>query len=477
MVNLTGLTSDQQQALKQLNEWYKSPSLIMTLEGYAGTGKTYILNKFIKDIVVHSCCVTAPTHKAVRIVENAVGKKGRTLQSLHGLRPDFNLEGFNIGSIKFDSLADPAIKNFKIVIIDEASMINSSLYELNEIRARQYNCKILYVGDSYQLPPVKESISKVFTGANKVTLNTIVRQDKNNPIHEMLSILRDDIKHGTAKFINYIVNNKEAINDKGEGFKVLRSSEFNKELIDVFSSKEFEKDLDYVRYTAWTNDSINKFNTYIRTKIIPDNKAIVSVDDLFTGYKTIVNDYNTPIILNSEDYIVENVEERISDFGFNCFRTTLRSAYTFMPTSVDIVNHKDESFVNYYKKLNNLHYTAFYATATERSKRWKQYFEFKDRFLTLVKFNLKDSGSDESRGRVDKDIDYGYGLTTHKCQGSTYKNIFVNVDDIAFYKDNKGKLSLRKDYGKNTDITDLRNKLLYVAISRVSKKAVLLLNI
>jgi exodeoxyribonuclease-5 len=49
------------------------------------------------------------------------------------------------------------------------------------------------------------------------------------------------------------------------------------------------------------------------------------------------------------------------------------------------------------------------------------------------------------------DIRHCYALTTHKHQGSTYQNIFIDVNDIY----------------SNYDV-EQRNKLLYVAMTRAT---------
>ncbi len=472
-IDKMGFTPSQRDAVLALTKWYNSNELICTLRGHAGTGKTYILDYFVNQVIKHSVVVTAPTHKAVRIVEKRIGKKSKTLQSLHGLRVNVNLETFNIDKIQFDPFGEPSFANYKIVIIDECSMINSSLYDLNEQRARQYKTKILYVGDDKQLPPVGENLSRCFTCKNQVVLNEIVRQDKDNPMLTLLSLLRDDIEHGTSKFISHIVTNKEVINSKGEGYETLKTKPFTQKVVEVFNDKRFESNLDFVRYTAWTNKSIKEWNSFIRKKILPSSDNVVTIDDVFTGYKTIVDEFLKPIIINSEDYIVANVEYRRSDYGFFVYRTVLRNVYDNGTSAVEIVDHKHSSFIKYYNKLNNLHFEAIYSTAMERGRKWKEYYNFKDRYLCLVNFDLKDNGKSKSRGTVTRDIDYGFGLTTHKCQGSTYENIFINVQDIAYYNDGS---SIRLiNYDKNAIL--LRNKLLYVAASRASKKCYFLLNI
>jgi len=151
----TGLYKSQVLALNKLSDWWNSSDKECVISGFAGTGKTYLIKYFLTNIVNKTYIVTAPTHKALRVIENQIGSKGLTLQSLHGLKPNVELSTFDIDNLNFDSIGTTKIQNYSLVIIDEASMINKDLFELNRHRSKEYNVKILYLGDPYQLPPVK----------------------------------------------------------------------------------------------------------------------------------------------------------------------------------------------------------------------------------------------------------------------------------------------------------------------------------
>ena len=56
------------------------------------------------------------------------------------------------------------------------------------------------------------------------------------------------------------------------------------------------------------------------------------------------------------------------------------------------------------------------------------------------------------------DISYGYCITVHKSQGSTYKNVFIDAKNILEYN--------RKDF--------INYKCLYTAITRASNKVYML---
>ena len=461
-------SESQSKAVDKFTEWYKDPTkLIFTLYGAAGTGKTYLIRHLLNSVINQSSCVSAPTHKAVRVIEHMTGRKGKTLQSLHGLRPNFNLEKFNIDNVKFDSLGNIYFRNYKIVLIDECSQIGSDLQDLNELRARQYNTKILYIGDAYQLPPVGERLSRTFEVDDKFELTDIIRQEDTNPLLRMFKLIRSDILNNGSTFLEYINKNRRDVNEKGEGYLVVSKEDF-KHLIKIyFNNDKFFNNTSYCRYAAWTNNSINTWNSYIRGLLIEDTN-VLSKDDLLTGYKTIVNEYLSPILINSEDYIVKDVIDRVSESDFKTYITTLQSIYDSSASFVNIIDHKDsDAFLRFYRQVDYLHRNAMYAKAADRGRIWREYFEFKDRHLVLTSFPIKDDRSKNGiRAWVNKDIDYGYGLTVHKLQGSTIENIFVNLFDICFI----GNKRISSVEG-----VELRNKLIYTALSRASKLAIILI--
>ena len=468
-----GFSNSQELMIKDFTEWWNTDNLIYTITGAAGTGKTYILNYLIRNVMKgKKIAVTAPTHKAVRVIEIMTGVKGRTIHSLHGLRPNTALETFNIDSVKYDSLGTIHIKNYEIVIIDECSQINAGLFKLNELRARQYNVRIIYVGDRFQLPPVKEKISLSFNQSHVFELTDIVRQEKGNPLLELLSIAREDVKNGKLTSIDYLKANPTNLDvEKDVGYIVLSDKDFANSCVSHFVSDEFSKDIDYCRYGAYTNDTILNWNKYVRSKIIPNNTEILDKNDVLLSYQNIVDANMNPIIINSEDYIIDDIYDRYSEHGFREFVVNLRAVTDGRPASVMIVDHLHLTFKYFYTVLNHLHEVAYYAHVNVRTQRWKEYYAFKNNHLVMIEFALiKPDG--QSRGWVKKDIDYGYGCTIHKLQGSTIKNIFINIRDIVYYKKNN-KYYRYTDFSK--DYNDIMLKLIYTALSRASNKAIILL--
>jgi hypothetical protein len=69
-----------------------------------------------------------------------------------------------------------------------------------------------------------------------------------------------------------------------------------------------------------------------------------------------------------------------------------------------------------------------------------------------------------SNGRIlfSRDLDYGFAITSHRAQGSTYRNVFVDINDMIYDK-----------YGHPYTNRDEMLRRLYVACSRASNQLVL----
>lgn len=452
-------TKDQKVALNNMLEWAKNNVWRHTLNGAAGTGKTTITRLFINKVRIPSykIAVTAPTHKAKKVIAKATGYRAQTIQKLLGLRPNVEMDNFNPNRPVFLPLADDAIGDYSIVIIDEASMLNTAAFNLIKEKAEKYGVKVLFLGDSYQLPPVGEFISPVFKGEKEYisTLSTVVRQESTNPMTQMLINMREDIKFKSNKTITQMIQNgRDLYSDTG--YKVLKTKAekegeetFGNALLKMYLSTEYEYNPDYIKFLAWTNKSVETWSEAIRNKILKDKARDLNKDEFLIGYKTIVNKkYNKIIIENSEDYRIVHVEKRTSDEGFLGYDTVIVNSND-VERRVFIIDYKDEetekAFIN---KVMTL-----ISEAGKDRRQWKQYYKFVESHLSLKTYNYPGS----QKTLIGKSLYYSYGITVHKSQGSTYDNVAVNLPNLYLNrKDNE------------------RNRLIYVALSRASKMNILM---
>ena len=463
-------TKDQRLAIDGIIDFcsgdFDNNNFITGLVGAGGTGKTFITNYIIEHCQYSNSVIkcTSSTHKACRVFSQAIGyKKVDTIQSTFGLRLDLALEDFNPDNPQFNPKAKPKLDNIKLLIIDEASMIPAKLITYINKKCKELEIKILYIGDSSQLPPVNEKQSIAFkTCAQVYELKQIVRQENTNPIKDLLDMLRYDIEHKTYRFIEYISKHVGEMfyNEQGYGFSVVGPQQF-KNAIDIsFSDEKYTENIDLYRIIAYTNNKVNTWNHYIRNNIIKDaDKGIITINDLIMSYQTIVNEFNEVVVNNSEEYIIKDIVNYVENkYGFKGYLLKFQMIHGGKITKpLFVIDHTDKfTILQYDKVLSDLIKSAKNATGGTRAKKWNEYYEFKKKYLLAT--NIVKGG----KLAYSRDLDYGFAITSHKSQGSTYNTVFVDLNDMIFDKNNN----------IYTNIDDLLRRL-YVACSRASHNLVL----
>ena len=466
-------TNDQQKAINGIIDFIAKPfdskNFVVGLTGAGGTGKTFVTNYIIRNCKYTTSVIkcASPTHKACRVFGEAIDRiiKVETIQSVFGFRLNLKLEDFDPNNPQFDPLSTPKLENIKVLIIDEASMLPSKLVTYIYNKCKELKIKVIFIGDSYQLPPVNERSSIAFKRctAGLYELKEIVRQESNNPIIDILKLLRYDIEHKTYRFISYISNHIDTFNynENGEGFYICNRNEFINTINLKFNDKEYTSNIDMYRIIAYTNVSVTSWNNYIRNNIIKDsNKGIITKNDLIMSYVTIVDEFNRIIINNSEEYIINDIVDFIDDkYELKGYLIKFQLVHGGMITKpIFVINHTDKyTILKYNQILTNLINTAKQAVNSTRASKWRDYFKFKDNYLIAANIINKQGSIVYSR-----DLDYGFAITAHKSQGSTYNTVFVDANDIIYNKN-------------GTPYTDYEEMLrrLYVSCSRASKNLII----
>lgn len=462
-----GFTNDQRLAYDELiefiNDEFDKDNFKRALVGPAGTGKTYLIRALIKNCnrSYSSIGLAAPTHKACRVLDESVkipNIKTNTLQSDLGLRINFDLEKFNIDNPPFDPKGRIKIGNYKIYIVDEASMINKGLCKFLEKTCVSNQCKIIYIGDDYQLPPVNEKYSAAFQGIKIHFLRQVVRQDDDNPVKNLLNLLRYDIEHKQHNFLNMLINTPVSYNvDYTKGYECVRGNDFARKIYTYFNDERLTKDVDYCKVIGYTNNNVIYWNNFIRNNIITDsNKSIITKNDLILSYVSMVDEFNALIIKNSEDYVLKDIVNfSHTKYDLKGFMVRFIAVYGGKVTQpFFILDHTDPYSLNRYVQISRELIDTASKASSGRAQHWSNYYKFKESCLLLT--DIKDLSGKKIFSR---DLDYGFAVTAHKSQGSTFDSVFVDVRDIVFDK-----------YGQPRTDIDLVNRLLYVACSRCKNK-------
>ena len=470
-VSTSNFTNDQLKAYDELMKFIDSPfdskDYKRALIGAAGTGKTFLVRALLSNSTLSYSLIglSAPTHKACRVLGESIhisGIKVNTIQSDLGLRLNFDIDKFDPNNPPFDPKGKIKIGNYKLYIVDEASMINSRLCIFLEKTCVSNKCKIIFIGDDSQLAPVGEKYSSAFRNIKSYSLKQIVRQGEDNPVSYLLELLRYDINHKTYKFLNYIQRFKEQFNaDYTKGYQVCDANTFNQTVYNNFNDEELTRNVDYAKVISYTNLNVSSWNKFIRNSIIADSdKSILTKNDLIISYVTIVNEFNDCVIKNSEEYIINDIQNftdsRYDKNGLKGFLVKFQAIHGGdITTPLFVIDHTDSYTVQRYVQINNsMIEAAKTARANIRNEKWKSYFAFKEYCLLMVNILSPDGKIITSRS-----LDYGFALTSHKSQGSTFDTALVDVNDIVFDK-----------YGQPYTDAEEVNRRLYVACSRCKNK-------
>jgi exodeoxyribonuclease-5 len=470
IIDLESLNSDQRKAFDELVRFVCDPldDSVYVLKGWAGTGKTYCVSVLVRYVLnsVHpthnwyKIAVTGPTNKSVRVIKKTSGlKNGRvTFQTIHKLlgltekiTSDGKQEFVNQGDFK------PQINSIKLLIIDEVSMLNDDLF--HEILKYRGKIKIICMGDPAQIPPVgrpdcipfREELASAYR-IKTLDLKRIMRQKEGNAIIESSVAIRSDLG-GSKNPVEPVTK----LNPNGEGIEFLNLNDpeirrgFSERLKEYFVTEDFKKDSEYAKIIAWRNKTVATMNDVIR-RVIYGDEALGS--KILVGEKLIANSpiiQGETVVLNTnEEFTVESFTIKSDDLRYQVSdhpdADPLAVTLKYYDAVVSYIDDEDDKIkINIeilhedsegeFKKLANI----FKLRAIEKkgkNKSWIIYYNFLRKYA---------------------DVNYGYCITAHKSQGSTYNTTFVLEDDIDM----------------NWDIVE-RNRIKYTAYTRASRKVYVL---
>lgn len=173
---------------------------MMTLEGYAGTGKTTIVGALVRFFGHRlKVAVAAPTNKAVAVLADKIGESASALIEFGSIHSFLGLRMTERDDGRHDCVAsgDSTLHHFDLAIIDECSMIGPDLFGRIVTTASSNNVRILFVGDPAQLPPVDSNGEQSPTFSHvqhKALLTEVVRQAADNPIISLSMKIRAAIE-------------------------------------------------------------------------------------------------------------------------------------------------------------------------------------------------------------------------------------------------------------------------------------------
>lgn len=394
------LNQDQQNAITEILTFLVSDEREYSLSGAAGTGKTfvmlYVINRLLDDYAVmcgllnvphraFQIALTATTNKAAEVLTQTTGKLASTIHSFLGLKL---IEDYDTGATS----CKPDPRNQKTIVdtllfIDEASMINEELHGYIT-RLVGEGCKIIYLGDRYQMAPVREEVSPVYSVPKRESeLLQPMRNGHNQALVALSAQLRQTVKDGVF----------HPIHGHPGSIDYLTAENAEQAVRHVFSQERPD-----ARILCYTNDRVQQFNDFIR--------HLRGYQRMFQPGETVINakvlDIKTKLLRVEEEFIVKEVYPDL-------FPIQIDDAN---PESVmDVYRIElakpDQELVHYTVNVpaNPAQYRAILRYYAEK-KNWPCYFKAKE---------------------IAADLRPRDASTVYKAQGSTYDTVFLDLTNIT----------------------------------------------
>lgn len=374
------LNAGQTLASEGFLEFLLGPDKELSITGPGGVGKTFLMGYMIDEIMPRyeemcmmmgiraeyfSVQMTATTNKAAEVLGIQTGRPTSTVHSFFGLKV---LNDYDTGVSKISKSNSWQVHTGIILFIDEASMIDSELYDL--IQEGTHKCKIVYVGDKDQLAPVKETLSPVYKRPIK---QFELLEPMRTAVPELQALnqqLRDVVESGrltTNEFNQQVmVHDFTPIKVVPGVIDWLSGPQFEAEI-----AQNFKEDDGKNVILAYTNARVIEYNTHIR--------QIRGLPQQFTAGEHLISASAIrfgKLSLSVEDELFIQSIDAYSTFDEIEHGVNLEVRYAVLENSFGEImhgipipmdrNHFD-ALVKYYK----------------RAKNWRAYYKLKEKYPDL----------------------------------------------------------------------------------------------
>ena len=419
--------SSQEQVFDYLN---RNLAGITFIHGKAGSGKTYLIKKIESSI--SGCQVLTPTNLAATLYKNA-----RTLHSFfYGAFDDLE-EGFqdpqNLPSERCNIFA-PRIRQIKMLIIDEISMVRSDTFEMMNVICQRCmgnnnpfgGIPVVVVGDMFQLPPIVSDeavlaylkreyggiyffnshvIQKNLCNIKLFELTRSYRQLNDPEFVKLLDTFRKPLSIEERVSVVRNLNSRVTCNLPHDAVYIASSNEevrqVNKEQLNLLPGEVTTIDAEYQILKSDGSGHVT-----IKHSKLPSNEDIhkIVIPSQYDSQLQFKKGARVMFTKNSKYYGYLN-----GDFGtivdFNGSYFTIKSDRS--SSQVTCPNPNDRYRAN---QLNEYRYEMEYDRKTHKLVRKKPYIQ------KTTQFPLK----------------LAYAFTIHKSQGQTYDKVVLDLNSHIF---------------------------------------------
>lgn len=410
---------EQEEGINLMKSFIENKDLhkenFFTLDGKAGTGKSFCLARLVESYPTRRFIVAAISHKAKEVIHSRIRSKNvkaMTIASLLSMTMDENTGEFH----RDPYAVDPPISEADIVIIDEGSMLDADSIRYM-FEKKLYRTVLIFAGDKGQLPPITKinfkkpnNYSPIFNSPYKAQLKTRVRQGEDSPILEHMDYYWDFTLDPMKKLGNVL--RADSVGSQGSIIYRNDMREVIENNLHHYRRAVDEGNTNIIKAVSYKRDNVAKINEIVRERLFGFNAPQFVEGELMIMGDTFQDDFSK--VENSVEFAVTDVYpgiKQLDEYTFNYFQlegtqTMLNGESKHISVPVIAAEHA-EKFNRYVQKLFA---EAKEATGLERKEK-------------LAKaWGTKRSTFADAR--------YGYAMTAHKSQGSTYDNVIVNLTDM-----------------------------------------------
>jgi len=414
-------TVGQKKIIESLSEWITNTDTerIFILNGYAGTGKTTLIAAFVavlEDMKIKPVLL-APTGRAAKVITQHSGRKALTIHKrIYRQRSAASYES------RFD--LNQNREKDACFIVDEASMIadyaeegslfgsGSLLDDLFDYVRSGTRCRIMFVGDSAQLPPVGHELSPAldprkmasYGSVSYNTLDEVVRQESQSGILFNATMVRCMLESGIYEIPMFDMSYPD--------FKSLGGGEFLETVEDCYS----RYGRDEVIVITRSNKRAGKYNEGIRGRVLYAEEEIDSGDMVM-------------VVKNNYHYTERDTESKV-DFIANGDVAQLKRIRRFR----DLYGMRFAEAVLSFPDYDGYELECNVLLDTLRSDLPSLSREQTKKLFMAVEEDYKDIKSKAKRYNEVREnpfynamqLKFAYAVTCHKAQGGQWKAVFVD---------------------------------------------------
>ncbi|MBN8696905.1 MAG: AAA family ATPase [Bacteroidetes bacterium] len=417
-------TSGQRSLLTKLSEFILGAHAdhIFVIKGYAGTGKTTVVRSLVEALpAIHAKSVLlAPTGRAAKVLAGYTKKQAYTIhKKIYFRRPTAE------GGFAFQLQQNLHVNT--VFIVDEASMISNTgglsqgglfgagslLDDLIEYVFSGTNCKLIFIGDTAQLPPVGMDVSPAldieylkasyYFQVDWFELTDVVRQSNDSGILSNATAIREQIK----------LQNEYQPQFDLAGFSDVQRID-GSELEDALNEAYDKFDAEETMVITRSNKRANIFNQQIRARIRWQENELSSGDYMMVvknNYFWLPEESKAGFIANGDIIQISRVGKIQEMYGFR-----------FADVRIKLIDYPDEQEIDVRLLLDTIMTEAPALSQAENKKLFDSvlldYNDIADRRMRLKKVK-------EDPFFNALQVKFAYAVTCHKAQGGQWDCVFV----------------------------------------------------